>query len=242
MSDRDQNGQRAASRRRQRGSFERPKGSGVWWVCYFDEDGRKHREKVGPKGLALKLYQRRKTEVHERRFFPERIRRRDVLLKDFITDYLARAKPKLRSFVNHERYGRYWTDALGDRPLRQVLPADLDRYVARRRDERMAVASINRELAFLKRVFNVAIADGRADVNPVKAVRFFKENNARVRFLTIEEEASLRGAMAPEHRTMIVVAIHTGLRRGEQLRRTSRRTIERSECAQADSNSRPSDS
>ena len=37
-----------------RGVFERPKGSGVWWVCYFDQHGRRHREKVGPKALALK--------------------------------------------------------------------------------------------------------------------------------------------------------------------------------------------
>ena len=28
------------AKRNSRGLFERPKGSGVWWVCYFDEQGR----------------------------------------------------------------------------------------------------------------------------------------------------------------------------------------------------------
>jgi hypothetical protein len=55
MSDSDESGRHAASRRRQRGIFERPRGSSLWWVRYHDEHGREHREKVGPKGLALKV-------------------------------------------------------------------------------------------------------------------------------------------------------------------------------------------
>ena len=81
-----------AKRLHPRGIFERPKGSGVWWARYYDEHGREHREKVGPKALAIKVYQKRKTEVQERRFFPERIRTRDVLLTDMLSDYLVRAK------------------------------------------------------------------------------------------------------------------------------------------------------
>ena len=40
-----------------RGIFERPQGSGVWWAVYFDENGKRHREKVGPKGLAKQVYE-----------------------------------------------------------------------------------------------------------------------------------------------------------------------------------------
>jgi hypothetical protein len=73
----------ARKRKQHRGVYEHPKGSGVWCVCFFDEHSRRHRQKVGPKALAIKVYQKRKTEVQERRFFPERLRRRDVLLTDF---------------------------------------------------------------------------------------------------------------------------------------------------------------
>ncbi len=33
-------GRSEAGKRRERGIFERPAGSGIWWVCYFDEHGR----------------------------------------------------------------------------------------------------------------------------------------------------------------------------------------------------------
>jgi integrase len=36
-----------------RGIFERPRGSGVWWVRYVDQYGKEHREKVGMKSAAV---------------------------------------------------------------------------------------------------------------------------------------------------------------------------------------------
>src|SRR5439155_20794196 len=89
----------------QRGIFERPKSSGIWWVRYHDEHGREYREKVGPKGLAAEVYRKRKTEVAERRFFPERLRRRNPLLRDFIDEYLRREESTLRSYPDHKRCG-----------------------------------------------------------------------------------------------------------------------------------------
>src|SRR5262245_3282740 len=193
MSDRERSDQPA--KRRQRGIFERPKGSGVWWVRYHDEHGREHREKVGPKALALDVYRMRKTEIAQRRFFPERIRRRDVLLADMIDEYLARVKGRLRAYREYKRYGRHWKAALPARTLRQIVPGDIERYVAQR-TETAAPATVNRELQFLKHVFYVAMKDGLAEGNPVREVKLFKENNQRVRFLTEdEEEPRLQDAM-----------------------------------------------
>ena len=197
-----------------RGVFERPKGSGVWWVCYFDQHGRRHREKVGPKALALKVYQKRKVAVVEGRFFPEHIRHREVLLADMIDDYLARAT-NLRAASEYERYGRYWKTALRGHTLAQIVPGDIERYIVKRL-QGAAPATVNRELSFLRRVFNVAIADGKAERNPLRGVRFLKENNQRVRFLTDDEEAALRKELSADHWRFVVVALHTGLRRGEQ--------------------------
>ena len=101
----------------------------------------------------------------------------------------ARAR-NLRAFTEYERAGRYWKDALPGRTLAHIVPGDIARYMAQRSQE-VAPATISRALSFLRRVFNVAIADGKADRNPVRAVKFFKENNERVRFLTEDEERLL---------------------------------------------------
>ena len=182
---------------RERGIFERPKASGIWYVRYKDEHGRLHKEKVGPKGLAQKVYQKRKTEIAERRFFPERFRRRDVLVADYIRDFLQeRVAGRLRNVKHYEQYAERWKKALRGKTLRQVLPEDVARYVARRREAGKAPATVNRELSFLRRLFNVAIKDELAEKNPVTPDLFFKENNQRVRFLTDEEEARLMAARA----------------------------------------------
>lgn len=102
------------------------------------------------------------------------------------------------------------------------MPDDIAEYATegRERDGR-APATINRELAFLRRVFNAAIASRVAETNPVRSRKqggvFTKENNQRVRHLLAEEETALaREIPNPGDWSKIVVAVHTGLRRGEQ--------------------------
>src|SRR5437773_7348779 len=95
--------------RRTRGVFERPKGSGIWWVRYRDKHGRLHREKVGPKGLARRVYQKRRTEIAEGRFFPETIKRRDVLVKDYLALFLRdHVKGRVRNAKHYAQYAARW--------------------------------------------------------------------------------------------------------------------------------------
>ena len=64
-----------------RGIFEKVPGSGIWWVRYADANGRIRREKIGNKGAATKLYQKRKTEILQGKKLPEQIQgeARDLL-------------------------------------------------------------------------------------------------------------------------------------------------------------------
>jgi site-specific recombinase XerD len=75
--------------------------------------------------------------------------------------------------------------------------------------------TINRELAFLRNLFNCAIAWGRATENPVKKVRFARENNERIRFLTPEEEKRLLEHCKEALRPLVITALHTGFRKSE---------------------------
>ncbi len=51
------------ARRNPRGVFEKVPGSEAWWIRYHDAHGRLRREKAGTRGMAVKLYQKRKTEA-----------------------------------------------------------------------------------------------------------------------------------------------------------------------------------
>ena len=80
-----------------RGLFEQPSGSGVWWICYFDALGRRHREKAGSKGLARRLYEKRKTEIREARYFPPE-RRKPVMFAEILEDYRRAAEKEQRGY------------------------------------------------------------------------------------------------------------------------------------------------
>ena len=207
--------------------FERPKGSGIWWARSYDEQGREHREKVGPKGLALEVYRKRKTEVAERRFFPERFRARDEPLLDVIRDFMARKGSKRLDAKGAARYARCWSNApeTKGKALREVQPHDIERYRERRSGAGAGGSTINREMSFLRAVYNDKIAAVRRDrhalplMNPVLPEHFYPENTGRVRFLSDEEEAQLRAELPdPVDWALVEMAMLTGLDRGRQFR------------------------
>ena len=208
----------------EKGIFERLPGSGVWWVRYKDHNHREHREKVGPKGLAVKVYAKRVAQVAEGKFFPERaIRVRHVLLKDFLADYVKHhVTGKLKNAKHEARYAKLWTAALGNRPVRSITSDDVARYVTARQDAKLADASINRKLSFLRKAMNHALRKRLVDANPVGArnggVKLAKENNQRVRYLTDEEETRLREHVEESGWPFVAFALHTGIRQDNQFR------------------------
>ncbi len=200
-----------------RGIFERPKGSGIWWVRYADNFGRIHREKVGPKGLARDVYAKRKLEVREGRFFPENLRRRrEMLFEDMVKLFLEdHSKVNKRSWRDDHYRAKVLVDFFGDKPLSETTTQDIERFKARLA-QRVSQATVNRYLTLLKTIFNKAVQWEKTKANPAKGVKLFRENHRTFRFLTDEEETKLKAIMRPAHWTLVEFAIHTGLRRGEQ--------------------------
>ncbi|MGC1998722.1 MAG: hypothetical protein WA658_02630 [Candidatus Acidiferrales bacterium] len=73
---------------KQRGIFEKVPGSGEWWICYYDQTGRRRREKAGTKSAAIQLYRKRKQQVLEGVKLPEKLRRRVVPFAEIAKDTL----------------------------------------------------------------------------------------------------------------------------------------------------------
>src|SRR5262249_8842835 len=84
-------------------------------------------------------------------------------------------------------------------------------------------ATANRYRALLSLMYRLGVQNGKVSRNPATLMRHRRENNARLRWLTLDEEKSLRAAVekvGPEHLPELEIAIHTGLRKSEQYRPT----------------------
>jgi len=78
--------------------------------------------------------------------------------------------------------------------------------------ERITPSTVNRELAFLKAVFNFAIEADLVFKNPVSRVKFLAENNQQTRVLSHIEESEYFAKASPVLRDIARLILGTGMR------------------------------
>ncbi len=220
--------------KKHRGVFERPKGSRIWWIRYADQFGEEHREKVGPRSAAIAKYQQRKTEIRLDKFNPDEVKgkHRRASLEEIIDDYITSCEARNVASVRdvRQRLG-WWKRLFKERSARSVVANDLEtarrelmesRYPSNKqktvRKGGRSVSTVNRYLGTLKSAFSFALKNGKVERNAVSLVKFAKENNERVRWLTEDEEHSLFKTLPKEYHSLVLIALHTGMRKSEQLR------------------------
>jgi len=102
--------------------------------------------------------------------------------------------------------------------LAKITPAQIEDVKLRRAQEG-AQSTVDKDLAVLKAFFKWCILRNLAASNPVRRVRFFNEDNSRLRYLTEDEYSRLLQAAkkiesSPFRAEKIILSVHTGLRRG----------------------------
>ena len=179
-------------------------------------NGRRKRTTIGPnRKLAEAVLQKRKVEIAENKYLDIKKDQR-VKFKDFAHTYMENhAKPNKRSWkTTDEKYLRNLIPVFGEKYLYEIDSMIIERYKAKRK-EKVSTATVNRELALLKCMFNRAIDWNIAIENPMRKVRLFKENNWRTRYLEKEDIAKLLNNCSPRLRAIVVVALNTGMRKSE---------------------------
>jgi site-specific recombinase XerD len=204
-------------RRNPRGVFQKVHGKhSPWWICYWDAQGRKRREKAGTKSAAIDLYRKRKNEALAGKKLPERLRRATVTFAEIAKDALAYSSANKLSYrTDSVRMGTLlgW---FREYPAESITPRDIER---RFEQQNWSPATINRHRALLSLAYRLAIRNGKIKENPARLVRHRLEDNARVRFLSTEEETKLRKAIeaaCPERIAELELALNTGIRLSEQ--------------------------
>ena len=82
----------------------------------------------------------------------------------------------------------------------------------------MTPQRVNRYMAWLRHVLNVAVREGKLAGNPVLKLTMYKEPKGKTRFLSMEDEKRLLENLGPIYGPWARLAILTGLRQSEQFR------------------------
>lgn len=204
----------------------------VWWMS-FTYEGRQIRRstETSDKRLAEAILGKVKVQIVEGKYFDkprEDAKTFSELMDRYLREHASR-RMHYRRYVNMVDNLKAF---FGDPKLHHVTPKTIVAFKNKRYADGVTPATINRELAVLKKAFNLACREWEwTRDNPVCRVSMEREQNTRDRWLTEEEEQRLLAAAAPWIRELVIFAANTGMRRGEILSLTwngvdfARRTV-----------------
>ncbi|MGB6483326.1 MAG: integrase [Candidatus Acidiferrales bacterium] len=186
----------------------------VWWVDYFDQSRERVQESSHSSNRrdAESLLSIRKSEILRGVFR----RPAKITFGEFGGRYMEHAKVNKRSWLRDEQMLGHLQKFFGtERQLSEITSADIEGYKMHRKAS-VSGSTVNREMALLKRMFNLGIEwDVYLGLNPFHKVKFFREFNTGLRVLNLEEEEKLLRNAVPYLQDLIVFALSTGMRVGE---------------------------
>jgi len=197
-------------------------GKGTWYIRYQDPSGKDIRKatKAKTKREAQVLLQKLLQEIEDNTYELKQ-RQREVTFFEICEDFLTYGQAHKRSWTRDQDSIAHMKDFFGDCLAKDIKPVTVENYILHRKKavtpkgNHPAPATINRELACLRTIYNRAIRNSKLENNPMKHIKLLKENNKRDRIVSKEELAELLKE-SPEHLKPIIIAAHeTGMRAGE---------------------------
>jgi len=202
------------------------------WILDYYYNGKRIREKVTidgvvekdiTKALARKVYAIRKAQVAEGKFNLAEVRKTPLFAK-FANRYLEEySKINKMSWKRDEQSMKHLNKFFGNKRISQISPFSVQSYKSKRSKEKtwygkpITKATVNRELACLRAIMNMAIDAGYMSENPVSKAKLFKEDTKINRVLTEEEFIKLLNHSAKHLKYILEAALFTGMRLSEVL-------------------------
>lgn len=187
------------------------KRGGVWWIRYY-RDGRRFEESA-----RTGKYEKARDQLKEREgdiakglaVSPQigRLRFEDAAA-DIEAEYQVNARKSLRDLKARIRL--HLTPYFAKRRMSSITTADVRAYTKARMDAGAEAATINRELAILKRMFTLAVKGTKLMVRP--HIPMLREDNTRTGFFEREAFEAVRAALPSDLQPIATFAYLTGWR------------------------------
>jgi integrase len=170
----------------------------ILWIKYYDRNGKPIRESTGSTkdSDAKRLLKRREGEISSGKLpgiYFDRVKF-DELAEDFLSDYRINGKDVVRAKLSI----KHLKPEFEGMRVTAITTPKIKSYIERRLAGGAANATINRELAALKRMLNIGSNQTPPRVDKVPYIPMLKENNVRKGFFEHDQFLALRDAM-PEH-------------------------------------------
>jgi integrase len=202
-------------------------GGKTYWIEFYDDTGKRRRERIGPSKSAAeqRLRDVMKARTEERHIQKDLGAR--VTVGELCQWYLE--LPEVRAKASFDRDVdsiQNLKRILGETTkLRELTAGKIEGYQRRRLEEPSPVhlsqtvrpATVNREVACLRTMISRAVKHGKLDANPISRVKKLPENNVRERVLGPDQFECLLECCPQHLKPIVLVAYLTGMRRSEIL-------------------------
>lgn len=187
---------------------------GVWYIDY-SFNGRRVRKSVGSSKKSADLVSK-DIEVRIAKGMMGVVEPDTVVFDNLCNEYLrfSRANKAPGSYCRDGLNVKNLLRSFRGREIAGITAHDFERHKNARR-QAVSPASVNREISCMKHMFNKAVQWGYLRENHLRSVAKFKEPPGRLRYLNDEEIERLLRCCAEHIRPIVVMALNTGMRRGE---------------------------
>ncbi len=187
----------------------------ILWIAYYHH-GKQHHEssKSEDRRAAEKLLLQREIEAEQEKL-PN--------VKAEKTKFKELAQDLLQHYSLHNKRSLKWAkvvtkrliDCFGSYKAHDISTNLINRHIEKRKEEGIADATINRELALLKRAYNLGMQQTPPRVLRMPHFKKIRENNVRKGFFENNEFLALRSVLPTHLKALVTLAYYTGMRKGE---------------------------